>query len=108
MELSKVAAIIGWRRLIRQEIAYWSRWYAIRDWFLQIWFCHRNARVIIDFERRMAAVLTTCTRGMSKPYYTAEAMVAEINDFINESAEEAIDDWCKDHSIDRAKIEAGE
>lgn len=100
----KTARIVGWRRALATAL----RIAELRDWAERIWFCHHNARVIADFEYRMACVLTHCTRGMSKPYYTAEAMQAEIADYFEQYADEAIDDWCKDHGVDRAKAEAAE
>lgn len=69
----------------------------IRDWFLQIWFCHHNARVIADFEKRMSMVIYDATGGaMSKPYYTLEAMQGEINAFIERERDEAYAEGRKD------------
>jgi hypothetical protein len=64
----------------------------IRNWFLRVWYCHHNARVIEDFERRMSLVLCECTRGMSKPYYSIEAMRTEIQDFLQDSYDEGYRD----------------
>ena len=58
-------------------------WYGAnaRDWFLRWVYAQHNARVIIDFESRMSTVVWAATGGMmSKAYYTAEAMLAEIRD----------------------------
>lgn len=77
------------------------------QWCERVWYCHHNARVIADFEHRMACVLTTCTSGMSKPYYTIEAMQTEINDYIQQCVEEGIDAWCEDYGVNRQEIENG-
>ena len=51
----------------------------VRDWCLRWVYAQHNARVLIDFENRMVAILEPATGGMmSKPYYTADVMVAEI------------------------------
>lgn len=51
----------------------------LRDWFLRWIYAQHNARVIVDFERRMACAVELATGGMmSKPYYTADAIEAEI------------------------------
>lgn len=47
--------IVGWKR----PLFYALRLDEIRDWFLRVWYCHHNARVIADFEHRMSCVLTT-------------------------------------------------
>jgi hypothetical protein len=84
-------------------------WYwklcAIRDWFLQIWFCHHNARVLADMEWRMACVLTSCTDCMSKPYYTIEAMQSEIADYHTNLMDEAVADYKKDHDCHCDEVE---
>lgn len=96
-QVGAVARIVGWR----QALSIALRRDEIKLYFERIWFCHHNARVIADFERRMSELLCHCTRGMSKPYYTIEAMKAEITDYINQAADEAISDWCEEHCIDR-------
>lgn len=68
----------------------------VRDWFLRIYFCHHNARVIEDFEHRMSLVLCECTQGMSKPYYTAEAMIGEIQSYLSDKYDEGYEDGCED------------
>jgi hypothetical protein len=53
----------------------------IKLWCERVWYCHHNARVIADFEHRMAIVLCEATGDLlSKPYYTAEAMALSIRD----------------------------
>lgn len=47
-------------------------------------------------EHRLSCVLTSTTRGMSKPYYTWEAMRGEINAFQNEQYDEAYEEGVKD------------
>lgn len=66
------------------------------DWGRRAWdyaesliFHRHNARVITDFEHRMACVLCECTNGMSKPYYDIESMRYEINDYHQELRDDA-------------------
>lgn len=68
-----------------------SRWYAflwairfkleeVANWLLRFVYAQHNARVIIDFENRMMSIISVASGGMmSKPYYTTEAMLSEIN-----------------------------
>lgn len=59
----------------------WLRvtWWGIRDWCLRWVYAQHNARVIVDFERRMASVIYAATGGMmSKAYYTADVMLEVI------------------------------
>lgn len=69
--------LMGWRDWV---------WYSLRldeitQWFERVYYCHRNARVIEDFEERMSGVIWYATDGrMSKPYYTEAAMRSEIDD----------------------------
>lgn len=86
--MKEVARVVGWPRAVAYTLRLDEAW----DWILRVWFCHHNARVIADFEHRMAVVLTTCTRGMSKPYYTAEAMQAEIEDYLQAKYDEGYAD----------------
>ena len=60
-----------------------------QDWCMQLWFAHHNARVLADMEYRFGCVLNHTTRGMSKAYYTWEAMQAEIDEFHNEMCNDA-------------------
>lgn len=50
----------------------------VRDWCLRWIHAQHNARVIRDFENRMTSVIHAATGVMSKPYYTADAMLTEI------------------------------
>lgn len=53
----------------------------VRDFFLRFVYAQHNARVIIDFESRMSAVIYAATGGlMSKSYYHEDAMLAEIRE----------------------------
>lgn len=52
----------------------------IKDYFLALIYCQHNARIIADFEDRMSSVIYAATDRMSKPYYSKEAMLAEIKD----------------------------
>jgi hypothetical protein len=99
--MRNVVAIVGWKR----TLFYTLRLDEIRDWFLRIWFCHHNARVIADFEHRMACVLTTCTSGMSKPYYTFEAMRCEIEQYLQDRYDEGYEDGQQDL---RAELEGNQ
>lgn len=70
----------------------------IKNYFLQIWYCHHNAKVIEEFEHRMSMIIYDATNGrMSKPYYTLEAMRSEINDthmdIYNNGYEDAKEDY---------------
>lgn len=67
-----------------------------KEWLSRVYYCHHNARVLSDMEYRLGCVLTTCTRGMSKAYYTKEAMIAEIEDFLNETYNEGYEEGCRD------------
>lgn len=68
-------------------------WEDVKNYFLRIWFCHHNARVIADFEERMTSVIYTATGGrMSKPYYTKETMIAEINEHLSNQYDEGYED----------------
>jgi hypothetical protein len=64
----------------------------IKAWFDRIIYCHHNARVLADMEYRFGCVLSHCTRGMSKAYYPVDAMLAEIDQYISDRCEEAVDD----------------
>lgn len=72
------------------------RFREIRDWFLQIWFCHHNARVLADMEYRLGCVLSETTRGMSKAYYTWEVMQSEIQAYQSEQYDEAYTEGVND------------
>lgn len=62
----------------------------VRDYFLRFIYAQHNARVIIDFENRMSAVIYEASGGMmSKSYYTEEAMLAQIR----EHADRERDEW---------------
>jgi hypothetical protein len=69
---------------------------ALLDYFQAIIFCQHNARVIADFEDRMSAVISRATNRMSKPYYTKEAMLAEIEDALQRSYDEGYEEGKKD------------
>lgn len=81
---------------IREWLLLTLRLDQMRDWFLRIYHCHHNARVIADFEHRMTIVLCECTRGMSKPYYTVDAMLSEIRAKQSEDYDEAYAEGRKD------------
>lgn len=66
------------------------------EWCERIIYCHHNARVIRDFEHRMAIVLCEVTQGMSKPYYTTEAMLSGIVDKRQSDDEYAIETFIED------------
>jgi len=56
-------------------------WEDVRDWFLRFIFAQHNARVIANFEDRMCSVIYEASgEMMSKPYYTTEAMLAQIRE----------------------------
>lgn len=92
----KVIEIVGFWQWITLVLCFDE----IRDYFARIYYCHHNARVLADMEYRFGCVLCECTRGMSKAYYTTEAMIAEINDMQNELYEEAYAEGCKDTKLE--------
>lgn len=76
----------------------YSLWEPFRDYFLRIFFCHHNARVIADFEERMSSVIYAATNGrMSKAYYTKEVMISEIEDAFSEQYKEGYEDGKNDY-----------
>jgi len=78
----KIISIIGfWQYAISA-----LRLDAAKEWFERVIYCHHNARVLADMEWRLGCVLCDVTRGMSKPYYTLEAMRDEISS-------KAVDDY---------------
>lgn len=66
------------------------------SWITRVIYCHHNARVLADMEWRFSVVLSEVTRGMSKPYYTKEAMLAEIQAKWIEDYDEAYQEGFKD------------
>lgn len=91
-EFLELIRIIGFRQWLYLTL----RLDVIKEWFERVYYCHHNARVIADFEHRMACVLCECTSGMSKPYYTKEAMIAEIQSFMSDKYNEAYADGVAD------------
>lgn len=79
------------------NLYYRLKLYVVRDWFLQIWYCHHNARVLADMEYRFGCVLSRTTGVMSKAYYTVPAMYAEIDRRAMEECDAAVEDYKKDH-----------
>ena len=72
-------------------------WEDARDWCLRWIYAQHNARVITDFEHRMRMVIWDATGGlMSKPYYTLEAMRAEIAAHLSAQYEDAYAEGRKD------------
>lgn len=76
----------------------YSRWWLFIERHV---YAKHNVDVIVDFEHRMSVVLCECTRGMSKPYYTAEAMCAEISDFLSQKYDEGYDDAIADNGLEQ-------
>lgn len=75
-------------------------WPDVRDWFLRWVYAQHNARVIINFERDMSSVIYEATGGMmSKPYYTIEAMKAQINDYHNSLYQSGYLDGVEDQKL---------
>lgn len=66
------------------------------QWCERVIYCHHNARVLADMEWRLGCVLCDVTRGMSKPYYTLEAMRDEISSKAIDDYNEAYADGRKD------------
>lgn len=89
----KLLGVMGFR----QWAWFTLRLDAARDWLLQIWYCHHNARVLADMEYRLGCVLSMTTRGMSKAYYSWDAMRAEIAAYQSDIYDEAIEDHKKDY-----------
>jgi len=68
---------------------YFKAYEPLKDFFLRIWYCHHNAKVIADFEDRMTSVIYHATNGMmSKPYYDKQAMISMIDEAFNKHFEE--------------------
>ena len=72
----------------------------VRDWFLRIYFCHHNARVLSDMEYRLGCVLCHMGTHMSKPYYDLESMYGEIDRVLGEKYDEGYEDAKKDFGLD--------
>jgi hypothetical protein len=70
------------------------------EWCLRVLLAHHNARVLADMEWRLGCVLCECTSGMSKPYYTLEAMRDEIRSYINAQCEQAVEDYQEEQADD--------
>lgn len=68
-----------------------------KDWLLQIWYCHHNARVLADMEWRLSVVLDEATDHLSKPYYDIPTMISAISlkqeRIYNEGYEDAKEDY---------------
>jgi hypothetical protein len=105
MRVKAQLAVWHWQNQFR----YW--WESIKDWCARVYYCHHNARVIADFEHRMAVVLCEVTRGMSKPYYTIDAMLSEIADkqqqdsdfWYAEGRKDALEEFSASADADRPK-----
>jgi len=74
----------------KYKLTFRDYWYAhvtwnfrrVKEWIERWIYAQHNARVIMDFEDRMMAVIHEATGYMmSKPYYTKEAMLAEISSY---------------------------
>jgi hypothetical protein len=75
----------------------WVTWPDVRDWFLRWIYAQHNARVIIDFENCMSAVICEATgQMMSKPYYTEKAMLGQIAEHHNKLYEDGYNEGRKD------------
>jgi hypothetical protein len=70
-------------------------------WFARIWWAQHNARVLADMEWRFTLFLEDATGGrMSKPYYTIEAMRAELMVAQNAIYQDGWDDALAEVSAD--------
>lgn len=99
-----------WRRF---RLWLWVTRLDVRDWFLRWIYAQHNARVIIDFENRMSAVICEATgQMMSKSYYTEEAMLGMIAEYHSKLYDEGYADGRKDTAeefgIDLTTIESEE
>lgn len=84
-------------------------WEPVRDYFLRIFYCHHNARVIADFEDRMTSVIYTATNGkMSKPYYPKEVMIYEIEQALSDQYDEGYKDATEELAPPTAASTQGE
>lgn len=81
-----------------QRAGWWleAKWGDIRDYFLQIWFCHHNAKVLGDMEYRMSVVLDQATECLSKPYYDIDTMIGEISAYQTKLYSDGYDEGRKD------------
>ena len=72
---------------------------AIRQWFVQLWFAHHNAKVLADMEWRFTLFLEDATGGrMSKPYYDIEVMRAGLREATDAIYKDGWDDALSDVS----------
>lgn len=97
----EVASIIG----IRDWLYYTLRLDEARAWCERVYYCHHNARVIANFEHRMACVLSQATGGqMSKPYYDKDDMLPVIDDYMTKEYSDGFDEGyraaCEEHGIE--------
>jgi hypothetical protein len=86
--------VTRWERLrLRIEFAFADA----RNWLERFIYAQHNARVIVGFEDRMSSVIYAATGGMmSKPYYTTEAMLAQIDEARQREYDEAYQEGRRD------------
>lgn len=71
----EIIKIVGFRAWIEVKIE------PVTNYFLRIWFCQHNARVLIDMESRLSAVLCQATGSrISKAYYSKETMLELVGE----------------------------
>lgn len=85
-------------RKLWYDFTFWLEFQPWWNWLQAYRYAQHNRRVIADFEHRMACVLTTCTKTMSKPYYHFEDMRVEIEDYIQEQRDEAYAEGREEHA----------
>ena len=90
----------GWAWLTFQTWEFWD-FHPWGQWWMRIWHCHHNARVIEQFESRMSGVLYTATGGkLSKAYYDERLMCSEIEQYLSDTYEEGYQDALKEHDVE--------
>lgn len=80
-----------WWKIQFTTVGFWLS--DVGNHLARIWYCHHNARVLVDTEYRLGCVLSYTTHTMSKPNYPLEAMYQEINDYHETISEEAVNDY---------------
>ena len=87
--------------ILARRVRLWAGWDRLCDVAERtvgpLWFAYHNAKVIVDFERRMSSVIHEATGGlMSKPYYTLDAMLPVIAQYVSRSWDEGYDEGRRD------------
>jgi len=66
------------------------------EWFDNVRYCHQNAAALTDMEYRLSCYLDHTTTGMSKAYYSKEAMYAAFDSAREEDQREYVQIFLSD------------